>query len=225
MRRRSRLGRAQRRAEPHGRSHARRRTERAPRRGSRVLVWPLAIFAVLALMFAFALQQRRPSRLPSALIGKPAPGHRCLPALEGLSDGDARRRRLRQRRPRHGRSVGRELLGLLVRALRAGASAAGRAEGADRRAHLTASTTRTRRRPRAASSAATAIRSRPWASMPTAAPPSNGASTACRRPSSSTARARSSTSTSARSRPRRWSEDHSGDPRGRRRAEAVSTSR
>lgn len=53
---------------------------------SRVLMWPLAIFAVVALLFAFALRGGDPSSLPSALIGRPAPAI-DLPALEGLSDG------------------------------------------------------------------------------------------------------------------------------------------
>jgi cytochrome c biogenesis protein CcmG/thiol:disulfide interchange protein DsbE len=60
-------------------------TEASPRR-SRVLVWPLVIFGVLALLFAFALRSGDPSRLPSALLGKPAPAV-DLPALEGLSGG------------------------------------------------------------------------------------------------------------------------------------------
>jgi cytochrome c biogenesis protein CcmG/thiol:disulfide interchange protein DsbE len=54
--------------------------------GARILVWPLAIFAVLAALFAFALRSGDPSRLPSALIGKPAPAT-DLPALEGLTEG------------------------------------------------------------------------------------------------------------------------------------------
>ncbi|HZT48463.1 MAG TPA: DsbE family thiol:disulfide interchange protein [Hyphomicrobiaceae bacterium] len=59
---------------------------RSPSQGgrSRALVWPLAIFAVLAAIFAFALKSGDPSRLPSALIGKPAPPT-DLPALEGLT--------------------------------------------------------------------------------------------------------------------------------------------
>jgi cytochrome c biogenesis protein CcmG/thiol:disulfide interchange protein DsbE len=52
----------------------------------RVLAWPLAIFAVLALLFALALKSGDPSRLPSALINRQAP-EMTLPALEGLSDG------------------------------------------------------------------------------------------------------------------------------------------
>jgi cytochrome c biogenesis protein CcmG/thiol:disulfide interchange protein DsbE len=54
-------------------------------RRSRVLVWPLAIFALLAAIFAFALRSGDPSKLPSALIGKRAPAVE-LPALEGLTD-------------------------------------------------------------------------------------------------------------------------------------------
>jgi cytochrome c biogenesis protein CcmG/thiol:disulfide interchange protein DsbE len=51
----------------------------------RALVWPLAVFAVLAVIFAFALRTGDPSKLPSALIGKMAPVIE-LPALEGLTD-------------------------------------------------------------------------------------------------------------------------------------------
>ena len=52
---------------------------------SRMLVWPLALFAVLAMVFAFALRTGDPSKLPSALIGKTAPAIE-LPGLEGLAD-------------------------------------------------------------------------------------------------------------------------------------------
>lgn len=56
----------------------------APRRWW--LVWlPLAIFAALAALFFFRLGAGDPSRLPSALIGKPAPTL-ALPALEGLAE-------------------------------------------------------------------------------------------------------------------------------------------
>ena len=58
----------------------RRRSDRGrDLRGSapmRLLAWPLAIFAVVALLFALALLSGDPSRLPSALIGRPAPGDR-----------------------------------------------------------------------------------------------------------------------------------------------------
>lgn len=53
---------------------------------SRLLIWPLAIFIILAMVFALALSSGDPSRLPSALIGRPAPVV-VLPALEGLSEG------------------------------------------------------------------------------------------------------------------------------------------
>ena len=52
---------------------------------SRALIWPLAIFSVLAIVFAFALRTGDPSKLPSALIGKAAPAIE-LQALEGLAD-------------------------------------------------------------------------------------------------------------------------------------------
>lgn len=52
---------------------------------SRALIWPLAIFAALAIVFAFALRGGDPSKLPSALIGKMAPATE-LQGLEGLSD-------------------------------------------------------------------------------------------------------------------------------------------
>jgi cytochrome c biogenesis protein CcmG/thiol:disulfide interchange protein DsbE len=50
------------------------------------LLWPLAIFAALAAIFAFALRSGDPSRLPSALIGKPVPVIALAP-VEGLTDG------------------------------------------------------------------------------------------------------------------------------------------
>jgi cytochrome c biogenesis protein CcmG/thiol:disulfide interchange protein DsbE len=49
---------------------------------------PLLIFAAIAGMFAFALQKGDPSKLPSALIGKPAPRLELAP-VEGLSEGGA----------------------------------------------------------------------------------------------------------------------------------------
>lgn len=53
---------------------------------SHLLLWPLVIFGILAVMFGLALSSGDPSRLPSALIGRPAPAI-ALPALEGLSEG------------------------------------------------------------------------------------------------------------------------------------------
>ena len=46
---------------------------------------PLAIFGALAVVFAYALKTGDPSKLPSALIGKPAPPV-DLKALDGLAD-------------------------------------------------------------------------------------------------------------------------------------------
>jgi cytochrome c biogenesis protein CcmG/thiol:disulfide interchange protein DsbE len=54
-------------------------------RRSRMLVWPLAIFALLAAIFAFALRTGDPSKLPSALIGKTVPALELAP-VEGLSN-------------------------------------------------------------------------------------------------------------------------------------------
>jgi cytochrome c biogenesis protein CcmG, thiol:disulfide interchange protein DsbE len=45
---------------------------------------PLAIFAVIAGVFAFALRTGDPSKLPSALLGKDAP-RLTLPPIEGLA--------------------------------------------------------------------------------------------------------------------------------------------
>lgn len=59
-----------------------------PRRRWGVIL-PFAIFAGLAGLFWYALQTGDPSKLPSALIGKPVPQF-ALPPLEGLkSDGGA----------------------------------------------------------------------------------------------------------------------------------------
>ena len=55
---------------------------------SRALVWPLAIFTVMAAIFAFALRSGDPSKLPSALIGKTAPAIE-LQGLEGLNEAGA----------------------------------------------------------------------------------------------------------------------------------------
>jgi cytochrome c biogenesis protein CcmG, thiol:disulfide interchange protein DsbE len=48
------------------------------------LALPLVIFASLAGLFWYALQGGDPSRLPSALIGKPVPDF-TLPAIDGLA--------------------------------------------------------------------------------------------------------------------------------------------
>jgi cytochrome c biogenesis protein CcmG/thiol:disulfide interchange protein DsbE len=49
------------------------------------VIAPVLIFGALVAVFAFALRSGDPSRLPSALIGKPAPATQ-FPALEGLVD-------------------------------------------------------------------------------------------------------------------------------------------
>jgi len=54
-------------------------------RGLSWVVVPVLAFAALMLLFAFALTSGDPSRLPSALIGKPVPAME-FPALEGLLD-------------------------------------------------------------------------------------------------------------------------------------------
>lgn len=56
-----------------------------PRRRSGWLVLPVAMFVGLAAMFAFALFSGDPSKLPSALIGQPAPKVDFAP-LEGLAN-------------------------------------------------------------------------------------------------------------------------------------------
>jgi cytochrome c biogenesis protein CcmG/thiol:disulfide interchange protein DsbE len=58
----------------------------APRRRG-LLLAPALIFAAVVLVFAFALQKGDPSKLPSALIGKPAPAL-DLPPLDGLALAD-----------------------------------------------------------------------------------------------------------------------------------------
>ena len=47
---------------------------------------PLLIFAALAGLFAFALQKGDPKKIPSALIGRPAP-RIALASIEGLVEG------------------------------------------------------------------------------------------------------------------------------------------
>jgi cytochrome c biogenesis protein CcmG, thiol:disulfide interchange protein DsbE len=59
--------------------------ETAPRRKMGWVLAPLIVFAMLAAAFAFSLSQGDPSKLPSALIGKPAP-KTTFPALDGLKD-------------------------------------------------------------------------------------------------------------------------------------------
>ena len=59
------------------------RPEPQPRR-SRLFLLPLLFFAGLAALFGYALRNSDPSKLPSVLIGKPAP-QIDLPALGGLA--------------------------------------------------------------------------------------------------------------------------------------------
>jgi len=56
------------------------------KRGLHWVVVPVLIFAGLVGLFAFALTSGDPSRLPSALIGKPVPAAE-FPALAGLTEG------------------------------------------------------------------------------------------------------------------------------------------
>jgi cytochrome c biogenesis protein CcmG/thiol:disulfide interchange protein DsbE len=60
----------------------------APRRRSWLVALPLIAFAGLAALFWFKLGSGDPSRIPSALIGRPAP-QTTLPALEGLTENGA----------------------------------------------------------------------------------------------------------------------------------------
>jgi len=57
-----------------------------PARRRLLVLAPLVLFGGMAIMFAFALTKGDPSKLPSALIGKPAPAL-ALSAIEGLQDG------------------------------------------------------------------------------------------------------------------------------------------
>jgi cytochrome c biogenesis protein CcmG, thiol:disulfide interchange protein DsbE len=61
--------------------------EQPPRRNSFLMVLPLIVFLGLAALFWFRLGDGDPSKIPSALIGRPAP-QTILPPLDGLaSDG------------------------------------------------------------------------------------------------------------------------------------------
>jgi cytochrome c biogenesis protein CcmG, thiol:disulfide interchange protein DsbE len=57
-----------------------------PRRRSLLMALPLIAFAALAVLFWYRLGDGDPSRIPSALIGRPAP-QTALPALDGLVNG------------------------------------------------------------------------------------------------------------------------------------------
>jgi cytochrome c biogenesis protein CcmG, thiol:disulfide interchange protein DsbE len=58
----------------------------SPRGPKLAFVAPVAIVALLGVLFAVALRSGDPSRLPSALVGKPAPTFN-LPPVDGLSRG------------------------------------------------------------------------------------------------------------------------------------------
>lgn len=59
-------------------------TQESARRGLRlIVVVPVILFVGLAIVFAFSLKSADPSRLPSALLGKPVPEF-DFAALEGL---------------------------------------------------------------------------------------------------------------------------------------------
>ena len=63
-------------------------SEAPPRRRSFLMLLPLIAFMALAAIFWFRLGDADPSRIPSALIGHPAPQTR-LPALDGLTSNGA----------------------------------------------------------------------------------------------------------------------------------------
>jgi cytochrome c biogenesis protein CcmG, thiol:disulfide interchange protein DsbE len=56
------------------------------RRRRLMVLAPLLVFGAMAAMFAFALTKGDPSKLPSALIGKPAPAL-ALSAIDSLNEG------------------------------------------------------------------------------------------------------------------------------------------
>jgi cytochrome c biogenesis protein CcmG/thiol:disulfide interchange protein DsbE len=63
-------------------------TNTAPRTSRWLVALPLVGFALLAVIFWFRLGNGDPSRIPSALIGHPAP-QTALPALDGLANNGA----------------------------------------------------------------------------------------------------------------------------------------
>jgi cytochrome c biogenesis protein CcmG/thiol:disulfide interchange protein DsbE len=63
------------------------KTKPAARAGRWTVALPFVIFAVLAGLFWYALHTGDPSRLPSALIGKPVPDFTLVP-LDGLKGED-----------------------------------------------------------------------------------------------------------------------------------------
>src|ERR1700751_4962018 len=63
-------------------------SEPAQARRSWLMLLPLLVFMALAALFWFRLGDSDPSRIPSALIGHPAP-QTTLPPLEGLASNGA----------------------------------------------------------------------------------------------------------------------------------------
>jgi cytochrome c biogenesis protein CcmG/thiol:disulfide interchange protein DsbE len=63
-------------------------SEASPQRRSWLIVLPLIVFLALAALFWFRLGDGDPSRIPSALIGHPAP-QTSLPPLQGLLSNGA----------------------------------------------------------------------------------------------------------------------------------------
>jgi len=63
-------------------------SEAGPRRRSLLMLLPLVAFLALAAIFWLRLGDGDPSRIPSALIGHPAP-QTALPALDGLTSNGA----------------------------------------------------------------------------------------------------------------------------------------
>jgi len=63
-------------------------TDTSPRTSRWLMALPLVAFAALAAIFWYRLSNGDPSRIPSALIGRPAP-QTSLPALEGLANNGA----------------------------------------------------------------------------------------------------------------------------------------
>jgi cytochrome c biogenesis protein CcmG/thiol:disulfide interchange protein DsbE len=63
-------------------------TDKAPRASRWLMALPLMAFIALAGIFWFRLGSGDPSRIPSALIGHPAP-QTALPALDGLTNNGA----------------------------------------------------------------------------------------------------------------------------------------
>ena len=61
----------------------------AGKRGFGWVIAPLIVFGALVTVFAFALETGDPSKLPSALLGRPAPATQFVP-LEGLVTPDGK---------------------------------------------------------------------------------------------------------------------------------------